>query len=163
LFAGSLLAAIASPVWALEPTKQNHRRPRGRGDAHRRQREEPRRPDGEPRREVGHARARVLIPAGGQGLLPAAARRREQSYELHAVLLPRAGGLLDQPFFAIGRQNRTKQLSADGKQWFYGRPDKTERWPTGWSFFIDGDMHMLLDFSGSELIRYLGGTVQIDF
>jgi hypothetical protein len=51
-------------------------------------------------------------------------------------------------FFAIGRQNRTTQLSADGKQWFYGRPDDSERWPTGWAFFIDGDMHMLLDFSG---------------
>lgn len=51
-------------------------------------------------------------------------------------------------FFAFGRSNRTKQLSADRKQWFYGRPDDSERWPTGFAFFIDGDMHMLLDFSG---------------
>jgi hypothetical protein len=51
-------------------------------------------------------------------------------------------------FFVIGRQNRSKQLSADKKQWFYGRPDHSERWPTGFAFFIDGDMHMLLDFNG---------------
>jgi hypothetical protein len=51
-------------------------------------------------------------------------------------------------FFVIGRQNRTKQLSADKQQWFYGRPDSSERWPTGFSFFVHGDMHMLLDFYG---------------
>jgi hypothetical protein len=42
-------------------------------------------------------------------------------------------------FFFIGRNNRT----ADGTP-----PALDVRWPTGWSVFIDGDMHMLLDFNG---------------
>jgi hypothetical protein len=49
-------------------------------------------------------------------------------------------------FFAIGRTNKTKTVSSDGTRWCYTPPDKTERWPTGFAVFIDGDMHMLLDF-----------------
>jgi hypothetical protein len=48
-------------------------------------------------------------------------------------------------FFAIGRNNKTKTVAPNGT-WCYTPPDKSERWPTGFALFIDGDMHMLLDF-----------------
>jgi hypothetical protein len=51
-------------------------------------------------------------------------------------------------FYVIGRNNRTKQVSSDGAHWFYAPPSEKERWPTGYAFFIDADVHMLLDFSG---------------
>jgi hypothetical protein len=49
-------------------------------------------------------------------------------------------------FFPFGRTNRTKTRAPDGQHWCYAPPDKAERWPTGYAMFIDGDMHMLLDF-----------------
>jgi hypothetical protein len=51
-------------------------------------------------------------------------------------------------FYLWGRVNHVRRLTPDGKEWFFAPPSDDLRWPTGFTFFLTGDMHMLLDFTG---------------
>lgn len=159
----AIASASASPAWALQPTKQTSAAPVGaatQADDHVANREGVTVSHDE-KSDMPERAYWYLLEDKGYFLPPLADVNTPTNYMRFYLQSPVAystnqtGALhkfwdvgFGEEFFAIGRQNRTKQLSADGKQWFHARPDASERWPTGVSFFVDGDMHMLLDFSG---------------
>jgi len=161
----SLAVTIASTpsAWALEPTKQTTANPEGAatpadGDATNR---EGQTVTQDKKSDMPEKAYWYLLEDKGYFLPPLADINSPTNYMRFYLQDPVAYSTnqghgwhkfwdvgFGEEFFVIGRQTHTKQLAADGKHWFYGRPDQTERWPTGWAVFIDGDMHMLLDFSG---------------